>query len=130
MDERDERLCDACRVGDFEKAKKALEDGANPSVQFRLALGEITPIFLCASKGYKNIAELLIEYNANINRSMDFDGTICLHHAASNDQPEMCDFLISKGILYHIYEYTNYIIIYIYILYNDNNDRMRCKSSR
>eukprot|EP01084_Bolivina_argentea_P017254 32228_1 len=96
-DERDERLCDACRVGNYEKAKAALQDGANPSVQFRLALGEITPIFLCASKGYKDIAEVLIEYNADINRRMDFDGTICLHHAASNDQPEMCQFLISKG---------------------------------
>merc|ERR1719384_2105610 len=77
--------------------KKALEDGANPSVQFRLALGEITPIFLCASKGYKDITELLIEHHADINRKMDFDGTICLHHAASNDQSEMCEFLISKG---------------------------------
>lgn len=95
--EHDQALCDACRVGDFEKAKKALEDGANPSVQFRLALGEITPIFLCASKGYKEIAELLIEHNADINRKMEFDGTICLHHAASNDQPEMCEFLIEKG---------------------------------
>eukprot|EP00484_Ammonia_sp_Unknown_P021903 CAMPEP_0197032578 /NCGR_PEP_ID=MMETSP1384-20130603/11226_1 /TAXON_ID=29189 /ORGANISM="Ammonia sp." /LENGTH=272 /DNA_ID=CAMNT_0042462263 /DNA_START=198 /DNA_END=1016 /DNA_ORIENTATION=+ len=95
--EHDQRLCDACRVGDYEAAKKALEDGANPSVQFRLALGEITPIFLCASKGYKDIAELLIEHHADINRKMDFDGTICLHHAASNDQAEMCQFLISKG---------------------------------
>lgn len=95
--EHDQRLCDACRVGDYDAAKKALDDGANPSVQFRLALGEITPIFLCASKGYKDIAELLIEKHADINRKMDFDGTICLHHAASNDQAEMCEFLISKG---------------------------------
>jgi len=97
IQEHDQRLCDACRVGDYDAAKKALEDGANPSVQFRLALGEITPIFLCATKGYKTIAELLIEHRADINRKMDFDGTICLHHAASNDQPEMCAFLISKG---------------------------------
>jgi len=95
--EHDQRLCDACRKGDFEAAKKALEDGANASVQFRLALGEITPIFLCASKGYKDIAELLIEHNADIHRKMDFDGTICLHHAASNDQPEMCEFLMIAG---------------------------------
>lgn len=93
----DQRLCEACRKGDLEAAKKALEDGANPSVQFRLALGEITPIFLCASKGYKDIAELLIQHDAEIDRKMDFDGTICLHHAASNDQPEMCKFLIQAG---------------------------------
>jgi len=97
IQEHDQRLCDACRVGDFEKAKAALEEGADASVQFRLALGEITPIFLCASKGYKEIAEILIENGAAIGRKMDFDGTICLHHAASNDQSEMCEFLISKG---------------------------------
>jgi len=95
--EHDQRLCDACRKGDFAAAKKALEDGANPSVQFRLALGEITPIFLCASKGFKDIAELLIKHDAEIDRKMDFDGTICLHHAASNDQPDMCQFLIEAG---------------------------------
>jgi len=97
IQEHDQRLCDACRIGDFEAAKKALDEGADASVQFRLALGEITPIFLCASKGYKDIAEILIENGAAIERKMDFDGTICLHHAASNDQSEMCEFLISKG---------------------------------
>eukprot|EP01084_Bolivina_argentea_P140476 246935_1 len=95
--EHDQRLCDACRVGDYNAAKRALEDGANPSVRFRLALGEITPIFLCASKGYIDIAELLIEHHADINWRMEFDQTISLHHAASNNQPEMCEFLISRG---------------------------------
>lgn len=95
--ETDQRLCDACRTGNYEAAKQALLDEANPSVQFRLALGEITPIFLCATRGYKEIAQLLIQYKADINRKMDFDGTICLHHAASNDQPQMCQFLIENG---------------------------------
>jgi len=95
--DNDQRLCEACRSGDFDAAKKALEDGANSSVQFRLALGEITPIFLCASKGYKDIAALLLAHGARLDRKMDFDGTICLHHAASNDQPEMCQFLVEKG---------------------------------
>mmetsp|Transcript_50500 Transcript_50500/g.61923 ORF Transcript_50500/g.61923 Transcript_50500/m.61923 type:complete len:270 (-) Transcript_50500:313-1122(-) len=97
ISEEDQKLCDACRTGDIKAAEEALKNGANPSVQFRLALGEITPIFLCASRGYIEIAELLIKYKANINKTMDFDGTICLHHAASNDQPEMCEFLIKHG---------------------------------
>eukprot|EP00485_Elphidium_margaritaceum_P009900 CAMPEP_0202686664 /NCGR_PEP_ID=MMETSP1385-20130828/2415_1 /ASSEMBLY_ACC=CAM_ASM_000861 /TAXON_ID=933848 /ORGANISM="Elphidium margaritaceum" /LENGTH=277 /DNA_ID=CAMNT_0049341285 /DNA_START=74 /DNA_END=907 /DNA_ORIENTATION=+ len=97
VSEHDKRLCDACRSGDYAIAKDALENGAQASVLFRLALGEITPIFLCASKGHKDIAELLIEYKADVNRTMDFDGTICLHHAASNDQPAMCQFLIDQG---------------------------------
>jgi ankyrin repeat protein len=97
LKDEDKMLCDACRNGDREAAKKALDNGANASVQFRLALGEITPIFLCASKGYQDIADLLTLKGADIHKKMDFDGTICLHHAASNDQPEMCEWLIKKG---------------------------------
>merc|ERR1719229_30163 len=97
INKADQKLCDACRVGDYDSAKAALDEGANPSTHIRLALGEMTPIFLCATKGYKNIADALILCGAQIHRKMDFDGTICLHHAASNDQAEMCEFLISKG---------------------------------
>ena len=96
--ECDRMLCNGCRTGDLEMVKKALDDGANPRVQFRLALGEITPIFLCASKGYWEIAIYLIEKNKEIiHDTMGFDGTTCLHHAAFNDHPQMCDLLINKG---------------------------------
>merc|ERR1719411_2389640 len=96
--ENDKLLCAGCRTGDIDKVRKSLEDGANPSVQFRLALGEITPIFLCASKGYWEIALHLIESNPEIvHDTMGFDGTTCLHHAAFNDQPKMCDLFIDKG---------------------------------
>eukprot|EP01083_Nonionella_stella_P014232 40021_1 len=96
--EADKLLCRGCRKGDVPAVRKALEQGANPSVQFRLALGEITPIFLCASKGYSEIADLLIAKHRDvINDRMGFDGTTCLHHAASNDQPKMCELLIKNG---------------------------------
>jgi len=96
--ECDRLLCNGCRTGNLEMVKEAIEKGANPRVQFRLVLGEITPIFLCASKGYKKIAEYLIEKNDEIlHDTMGFDGTTCLHHAASNNQPQMCDLLINKG---------------------------------
>jgi len=96
--DHDRTLCNGCRIGDLDMIKKALEAGANPRVQFRLALGEITPIFLCASKGYKEIANHLIETNPDIvHDTMGFDGTTCLHHAAFNDQPEMCDLFINAG---------------------------------
>jgi len=96
--ESDKLLCTGCRTGDVKSVRQALQDGANPGVQMRLALGEITPIFLCASKGYRDIAEVLIEHTPEIiHARMGFDGTTCLHHAASNDQAEMCQMLLTKG---------------------------------
>ena len=77
------RLCDACRTGNADDAKSALEEGANPSIQFKLALGEITPLFLCASGGYVHVATVLLEHGADVNKKADFDGTVALHHAAS-----------------------------------------------
>mmetsp|Transcript_39087 Transcript_39087/g.62418 ORF Transcript_39087/g.62418 Transcript_39087/m.62418 type:complete len:272 (-) Transcript_39087:595-1410(-) len=98
IQECDKQLCTGCRTGDIELVRQALKDGANPAVQFRLALGEITPIFLCASKGYKEIAELLIKHSPEITSArMGFDGTTCLHHAASNDQEQMVELLINNG---------------------------------
>jgi len=98
--EYDLLLCNGCRTGDLDMVKEAIKHGADPRVQFRLVLGEITPIFLCASKGYWKIAEFLIEENDQIlHDTMGFDGTTCLHHAASNNQPQMCELLINKGCL-------------------------------
>lgn len=94
----DKRLCDGCRDGDYDAVKEALDAGASPSVQFRLALGEITPILLCASRGYVRIAKLLVAQDHGlIHERMAFDGTTCLHHAASNEQAEMCELLLSEG---------------------------------
>ena len=92
------RLLDACQAGDFEAAKQALEDGADPDHGTRNALNTgITPIFLCASNGNRDIAELLIQYNADVNVRNEFDGTICLHYAASNGHPEICKLLLRSG---------------------------------
>lgn len=94
----DKRLCDGCRDGDYDAVKEALDGGASPSVNFRLALGEITPILLCASRGYVRIARLLTAQDHSlIHEVMAFDGTTCLHHAASNEQAEMCELLLSEG---------------------------------
>jgi len=98
--EYDRLLCNGCRTGDLDMVKEAIKHGADPRVQFRLVLGEITPIFLCASKGYWKIAEFLIQENEEIlHDTMGFDGTTCLHHAASNNQPGMCELLIKHGCL-------------------------------
>jgi len=94
----DQRLCDACRNGDLKQAQSAISEGADVNVQFRLALGEVTPLLLCAKHGHVEIAKLLIENRVNINKRADFDGTTCLHHAAANNQYEMAEFLITQGV--------------------------------
>jgi len=96
MSDADKKLCDACRRGNADEVAAALDAGADPNLQFRLALGEVTPIFLCAQKGYKDVAEVLCQRGARVDRTMDFDSTLPLHHAASNGQAEMCEFLIEK----------------------------------
>jgi len=94
----DQHLCDACRKGDVDLAQKAISEGADVNLQYRLALSEITPLFLCAQHGHLKIAQLLIENHVNINKRIDFDGTTCLHHAATNNQYEMVEFLVSLGL--------------------------------
>merc|ERR1719410_63740 len=97
--EQDDLLILGCQTGNIEKVKQALAAKANPSYQMALAFGKITPIFLCAQRGYKEIAELLIETKHDvIHERMGFDGTTCLHHAAANNQYEMCEMLIKAGI--------------------------------
>ena len=123
----DKKLCTGCRTGDINLVRQALDDGGNASVQFRLALGEITPIFLCASKGYKEIAELLIEKQREIiHDRMGFDGTTCLHHAASNNQAEMCELLISNGCDVNLKDKLGIIIIY-HISYIDHHQYIHHK---
>jgi len=97
LSDPEKRLCDGCRRGDVEEVSAALELGADPNLQFRLALGEVTPIFLCAQKGYRAVAEVLWKKGARVDKMMDFDSTLPLHHAASNGQAEMCEFLIEKN---------------------------------
>jgi len=94
----DQRLCDACRTGDFNAAQEAISQGADVNVSFRLALGEMTPIMIVSKYGHINIAELLLEKRVDIKRKIDFDGTTCLHNAAASNQYEMAKFLIQHGI--------------------------------
>ncbi|ETO23938.1 hypothetical protein RFI_13226 [Reticulomyxa filosa] len=90
-------LCNACRRGDMKGVIEALEKGANPNCHINNALGETIPIFLCASKGYQDIASLLISKGVQLNLAQGFDGSTPLHHACLANQIEMVTFLISHG---------------------------------
>jgi len=96
--ENDQRLGDACRNGDAQSAQTAISQGADVNCQFRLALGEISPIFLCSKYGHVKVAQVLIESRVNLNKRIDFDGTTCLHHAVANNQYEMVELLVTQGL--------------------------------
>jgi len=98
LGEHDQRLGEACRNGDVQLAQTAIAQGADINVHFRLALGEISPIFLCAKYGNVKVAQVLIENRVNLNKRIDFDGTTCLHHAVANNQYEMVDLLVHQQL--------------------------------
>ncbi len=94
---QDKQLCKAVRKKNMEGVKAALQDGANPNCHLTLALGETIPLFICARKGLKDIAQVLIEYGANVNTHGSFDGATPLHLAANNNRVEFVEYLLEKG---------------------------------
>ena len=95
------RLYNACCNGNISEATRALELNADPKLTKCLVLGQTSPMLLCAQNGYIEIAKLLIQYsNAGtriVDQTMDWDASTPILHAAANDQPEMCKFILSKA---------------------------------
>ncbi len=93
------KLNNACCDGDMKEAKEALDEGANPNFMFRTAgYHDITPLHICCWKGYKDIAQLLINGDADIGIRDGFDGSTSLLIAAQNDNIEVCQLLIENGV--------------------------------
>lgn len=93
----DEQLIEASRNGDIKSMTEALEKGANPSVHFRQTLEEITPLVLCATKGYDKCVELLLKYKADVNERMVFGHATPLLLVVSNENDKCVDILLKNG---------------------------------
>jgi ankyrin repeat protein len=78
----DQDLLDACWNGDFEKVKRAIEEGAD--VNAKRKCGEcanvdakggeylgVTPLHVASTYGHKNIISLLLEHGADVNAEYD-----------------------------------------------------------
>lgn len=88
-------LIRACRKGNSDKAKKLLDEGVDPNTEKE---GRGSAIQGAATSGYREVIELLIAHNADIN-AKDSDGMSALHWtAAVTDDSDMASFLIESGI--------------------------------
>ena len=93
--EADRALFDALkRRGNIEAVKQAIADGADLN-----AMGDEgeTPLHQAALGGHKEVAELLIGKDADVNAKGDDSGVTPLHFAALEGQKEMAELLMAKG---------------------------------
>jgi len=68
-----------------------LEQGVDVNV---VNEGNITPLFFAASKGYRDIVELLLKYNADV-KILSWNSFSCLHQAI--EFPEVFEMLLGRG---------------------------------
>src|SRR5438105_7556802 len=70
------------RSGDLEKVKALLKD--NPALLYSKDTNGMTPLYVAALEGHKNVAELLLANKAQVNAKAN-DGMTPLHCTARND---------------------------------------------
>jgi ankyrin repeat protein len=84
---------DAARDGDLEKVKALLKD--NPDLVFSKDNVGWMPLEFAAWKGYKDIVELLLASNADVN-AKDNLGDTPLHFAVANDHKDVVELLLAS----------------------------------
>ena len=83
------------KKGDVEAVKIFLEVGADPNG--KVGDGR-TLLYLAASRGYLEIAELLIQYGANVNaRDHDYEYNVPLYEAAIHNHTKLVEILLQNG---------------------------------
>jgi hypothetical protein len=93
MREIDQNLFDASRDGDLEKAKRALENGAN--VNFKWDYGT-TPLHQASQNGHDAVVSLLLDKGANVHVK-GFLGMTPLHRASWEGYEVIVFLLLDKG---------------------------------
>ena len=84
---------DAAKAGDLEKVKALLK--ANPDLVSSKDNHLDTPLFLAAQYGRKDVAEILLDYKANVN-AKDAIQFQPLHRAAGNGNKEVVELLLTN----------------------------------
>ena len=88
------RFVEAIESGNAEAVKQFIEEGINVNV----IRDGVTPLMIAASKGMKEIAEVILQAGVNINERSD-DGSTALHKAAFEQADAgIVDLLMESGI--------------------------------
>ncbi|MBD1925598.1 ankyrin repeat domain-containing protein [Trichocoleus sp. FACHB-90] len=96
-----ERIHGAVMDGNLEAVRKCLEKGVNADTH---RSNGVTPLYLAASGGYKEITELLITYGADVNQGLNENGgRNPLLKAATEKHSEVVESLIAHGALVGIH---------------------------
>ena len=83
----------AAKTGDIQAVKQHLAAGTDVNAKDYRGW---TPLYFAASRGHKEIAELLVDKGADVNAKSDGDWTP-LFTAALNGHKEIAELLIAKG---------------------------------
>jgi len=89
-----QRLADAAKSGDTKAARKALDDGADPSIPFDWWRG--TPLLLAVNSGHADVARLLLDRGAYVD-AQDISAQTPLLLAVRRRSPELVCLLLSRG---------------------------------
>jgi ankyrin repeat protein len=95
---KDSQLRSAVKAGSIGEVKKAIANGANVNSMGFRSYGSLVkpPLHEAASRGHKEIAQLLIAKGANVKAKTD-DGKTPLHSAAAKEHENIAELLIAKG---------------------------------
>ena len=95
---KDSQLRSAVKAGSIGDVKKAIANGANVNAMGFRSYGSLVkpPLHEAASRGHKEIVQLLIAKGANVKAKTD-DGNTPLHSAAAKKHENIAELLIAKG---------------------------------
>ena len=101
----DEDLIKAAKLGDYEKAKKALDKGASPNASW----GAEAVLSISAKKGHTALVMLLIQYKANIDQQGPWHWKLtALHEAARKGRLACCKALLNAGANPNLKDHKDY----------------------
>jgi ankyrin repeat protein len=87
----------AVEIGDIDAARKALDAGADVNaIDYDIGYHGGTPLILATMSGRRDIAKLLLDRKADIDRT-NSDGDTALHEAVLSRNTDFVEFLLDNG---------------------------------